>query len=193
MVTGQGSIANRLLRLPFHQFPSPPQVLSKWPLVQLQPRRSGRKPVRSRRGLATFYPASQATALIQACHWTPQRRDLHSAAGVLGCTPWGSPAPGHASLRTGPQSRRSSSPGPANSRVETRPSQARTLRATPALSPRSLQAPLPVSGRRCRGDGPQVRGRSPPVLGGSPGALSVAVPVSGTMRQADGAGDRACG
>lgn len=80
--------------------------------------------------------------------------------------------------------------GPA---LGTRPSQAHRLRATPALCPRPLQAPLPVSGRRCRGDGPWVHCRSPPVLGRSPGALSAAVPVSGTMRQADGARDRARG
>lgn len=65
--------------------------------------------------------------------------------------------------------------------------------ARPRPSARVLCRPLPVSGRRCRGDGLWMHGRSPPVLGRSPGALSAAVPVSGTMRQADGAGDRARG
>lgn len=68
LVTGQGNIANRLLRLPLHQLPSLPQVLSKWPPAQLRPRRSGRKPVPSRGGLAMFYPARQGNGLIQACH-----------------------------------------------------------------------------------------------------------------------------
>lgn len=62
-------------------------------------------------------------AIIQECHWTPHRRGLHSAAGVLGwrCKPLGGPAPGHASLRTGPQSRWSSNPGPTNSARGDRP------------------------------------------------------------------------
>lgn len=124
-------------------------------------------------------------------------QQVYSGGGA--CTPappsppWGGPAPWHASPRTGPQSKRLRSRGPDNPALETRPSQDRRLRATPALCPRPLQAPLPVSGRRCRGDGLWMHGRSPPVLGRSPGALSAAVPVSGTMRQADGAGDRARG
>lgn len=106
--------------------------------------------------------------------------------------PSGGPAPRHASPHTGPQSKRLHSrtrqPGSGDAALTSL-----RLRATPALCPRPLQAPLPVSGRCCRGDGLWVHGRSPPVLGRSPGALSAAVPVSGTMRQADGAGDRARG
>lgn len=77
---------------------------------------------------------------------------MRSAAGVLG---WSGPAAGHASLSTGAQAGHPALRGPLTRRVEKRPSLARRRRATPALSPRSLRAPLPVSGRRCRGDGPQ--------------------------------------
>lgn len=81
---------------------------------------------------------------------------MRSAAGVLGwrCTPRGGPVPGHASLSTGPQSRTSCSPGPANSARGGTALTSRRLRATPTLGPCSLRAPLPVSGRRCRGDSP---------------------------------------
>lgn len=54
LVTGQGNIANRVFRFPLHHLPSPPQVPSKWPPVQLRPRRNGRKPVRSQGGLAVL-------------------------------------------------------------------------------------------------------------------------------------------